>query len=133
MGRTFASKKTKTTVLSLLSPRLNTMGYREHRQDPSTVRTEYRRSMNSDVTVGLQLEFFDGPLAGASSTRLRGTFGIASARLLSIYSRLHNDQPSTEFLPISGSLAAFAPSGGAGHGSSSFPTKQQMQICSVRQ
>jgi hypothetical protein len=114
MGRTFASKKTKASVLSLLSPRLSALGYREHQQEPSTMRTEFRRSMNSDVSVGLQLEFFDGPLAGANITRLRGTFGVASSKLLAIYFRLHNEQRNADFLPIGGSLAAFAPSGSDG-------------------
>lgn len=112
---TFASKKTKSAVLSLLVPRLLELGYREHRRDQKTLRTEFRRRLNGDVTVGLQLEFFDGPIAAANRTHMQATFGIASRKLLTIYAALHGEQLNEEFLPISGSMRALEP-GGNGEG-----------------
>ena len=129
----FASKKTKSAVLALLAPRLNRLGYFEFTQEPATLRTEYRRQLNDDVSAGLQIEFFDGPIAGPNITHLQVTFGIASRKLLEIYYRLHGEQYSVNFLPIGGTLKAFAPVTNSGSWSVELPEKTQQleHLCSA--
>jgi hypothetical protein len=123
MARTFASKKTKRRVLDLLLPGLTALGYRLHRQESSSLQTELRRDLNEDVSVSLNLDFFDGPLAGADLTRLSAVVGIASKRLLETYSRLHESSPTTDYFPIAISLRSMALAGREGSWFFEFPNK----------
>ena len=123
MGRTFASKNTKATLLAMIAPGLTSLGYRLHAQDPATVRTDFRRELNTDVSVSLSLDFFDGPLAGASIARLDAVLGIASKKLLAIYSKLHNGISTADFFPISAPLRSMAPVGREGSWFFELPDK----------
>ncbi len=123
MARTFASKKTKRAVLALLLPGLTSLGYRLHRQESASLQTELRRDLNADVSVSLQIDFFDGPLAGADLTRLSVVVGIASKKLLELYSQLHDASPTADYFPISVSLRSMAPVGREGSWFFELPNK----------
>ena len=111
---TFASRKTKKAVLALFESGLISLGYCLHRQESGSLQTEYRRDLNDDVSVSLQLDFFDGPLAGADITRLSAVVGLASKKLLALYAQLHESRPSADYFPISVSLRSMAPPGREG-------------------
>jgi hypothetical protein len=123
MARTFAAKKTKSAVLELVLPGLARLGYRVHRQDPKSLQTELRRDLNHDVSVSLCLDFFDGPVAGADLTRINAVAGIASRRLLELYSQLQESPLTTDYFPISVSTRSMAPAGREGSWFFEFPNK----------
>jgi hypothetical protein len=120
-----ASKKTKASVLAALRAELAGFGYSLFKQEPDLSTTEYRRELTEDVVVGLQVDFFDGPYAGANLVSMRASFGIASRDLLAIYYKLHNERPRDDYLPIGGSLSQFAPSEAGGCWSFEVPARME--------
>jgi hypothetical protein len=122
---TFSSKKTKATVLAQLASALGGLGYVLFRTDPSTLRAEFRRNVNDDVLVGIQVEFCDGVVASKTLTNMQASFGVRSAKLLSIYCGLHGQPFSDAYLPIGGFMRGFAPDGNARLWSFEVPNRME--------
>lgn len=123
MARTLASKETKRGVLALLLPGLGDRGYRLHRQESASLETELRRDLNEDVSVSLCISFFDGRVAGANLACASAMVGIASKKLLNLYFRLHDSQPTADYYPIAVPMKSMAPAGKEGSWFFELPSK----------